>query len=122
MSQFSAVLENEQVLDFLEGIENKILERGLLTDAVGRGDFVISLGLGSEVIDDEETLKVIVDFGEEDDPINLTADQCDEIQDIILDYLNENGFDEVLRDAGVPQGSEDVNWVHVSVNGNFLYD
>jgi hypothetical protein len=63
--------------------------------AVGRNDFVISLKLGIDNSSDEETLKVICNF-EEVPSINLNADQCDDIQDAILDYLSEKCFDELL--------------------------
>jgi hypothetical protein len=119
-SALARAAQSEELANFLEGIENKILERGLLTDVVGRGDFVISLSAAVDTLSDQEVIKLVLNFEDEAPPIELSYDQCDEIQDIVLDYANEKGLSDVLQGCGVPEGDADVAWVHVSVDGEFI--
>jgi hypothetical protein len=115
------IIKHKDVNKELQRIEDKILERGLLTEAVGRNDFVISLKLGIDNSSDEDTLKVICNFEEEVPPINFNADQCDDIQDAILDYLSEKCFDELLVKCGLTQDESELNYVHISIDGKFIF-
>ena len=60
MTDFDAILKFEVVSEFMLGIENKILERGLLTKHLGISEFVISLSLQKYVKDDLVGLKVVL--------------------------------------------------------------
>lgn len=122
MTDFDSILKSEVVSEFMLGVENKILERGLLTKHLGISEFVISLSLQKYVQDDIVGLKVVLDIDPDDGELSLSADQCDDIQDMIIDYLNEKGLHEILEECGLEDGSEDIVWVHISVGGKFLYD
>jgi hypothetical protein len=123
MSKYSRLLSDENAIDFIEGIENKILERGLLTETIGTNDFSINLSL-QEYSDhnDKPSIKFVLDIETEESNISLTADQCDEIQDMLISYFYEKGWFEVVDDAGLSEDDGEVEWVHVSINGKFLFD
>ena len=122
MTDFDAILKSPDVSEFMLGIEDKILERGLLTEHLGISAFVISLRLEKFVQGDLSGLKVVLDIEPDDGHLSLSADQCDDIQDMVLDYLNDQGLSDILEDEGLENGSEDIDWVHISVDGKFLFD
>lgn len=118
--KINRTINHKDVKEFLQAIEDKILERGLLTETVGRNDFIISLKIGIDKSSDEATLKVICNFEEEVPPIKLNYDQCDDIQDVILDYLNEKDFDKLLVKCGATADQSELNYVHIAVDEKFI--
>ena len=132
-SPLDTAVENDDVSKLLAKSADEIKKTGLLGNNTGSGEFSISMKLERCILFDEDALKIVLDFelsvGKVSDPDLAAMDwilddeQCDEIQDDVLDYLREHGFNEKLEAAGLDEhAADEVNWVHVSVNGTFLHD
>jgi len=132
-SPLDAAVENEDVSKLLSKSADEIKKTGLLENNTGTGEFSLSMKLERCTLFDEDALKIVLDFALSVGKVSdvdlagmdwiLDDEQCDEIQDDVLDYLREHGFNEKLEAAGLDEhAADEVNWVHVSVNGSFLHD
>jgi len=122
MSITDKVLQNEKISDFVFGIENKLLETGLLTGYIADYALDTTLELKKCVLDGEDAIKIVLDIDPNEEELTLSANQCEVIQDVLLNYMRDKGFYEILEEAGIESGNDVVNWVHISVDGKFLHE
>ena len=132
-SPLDAVVEDKNVSAFLVKCADEIKKAGLLENNTGSGEFSISMKLERCILFEEDALKIVLDFALAVGKVSdlklagmdwiLDDEQCDEIQDDVLDYLRDHDFTEKLEAAGLdPDTADEISWVHVSVNGSFLHD
>ena len=133
MASFDEVLANKAISEFLEEMAFDVSVPHWPAYPDGTA-CLVSLSLAKCVLYEppQDALKVVLDFLVTDDGQavkkpkrgwRLSDEECDEIQDEVLDHLKANGLEKKLKAAGMDERVvDDINWVHVSVNGEFLFD
>lgn len=119
MSKITIALESESLKVLLEGIEDKILETGALTDAIPFEFIDVSLTPKAYDDDGEERVKITIDIGTEGDGDDVSEDECETIADAVRDILSDKGFFDALGELGIEEASEVVDWFPVSFDGKF---
>lgn len=121
------ITDDDSLLEFLDAVSDKILQRGLLTKLVGVNDFDIRLSMESYDNKGSQNLKVNLHITCDADLTGMSADRCDEIQDVVIDYLKEKGINDVLIDAGMRsddpmcEPADLIDWVQIFVNEKQLF-
>jgi len=115
-SELEEIIENDCVMDFLEGMENKIMETGMLTGLVGISSFDIALNLEAYQGDSDVRLKLVIDIGHEENNFSVIDDQVEEISDTVRDYCSEKGLFDMLEEQGVEEADEVLDWCPVTFN------
>ncbi len=120
-SKYDSIIDSDAIQDLLEGLENKVMETGLLTDLIGL-DNGFEVGICLEEYGDDGEIKLIVDISyDEDEDLEITSGAVEDISDRVLDYANGRfELSEILEKAGVEDAIEMVNWAPVTFNGSVL--
>lgn len=96
MQQLSDVLHNDDMTDFAEGVEEKILQTGSLTNVVGHQDFDVTINFEPSTKKNNEAIKVILTI-HVDEPHHMDDADIRNIEKFIVSYVKSKSIKSVLK-------------------------